>query len=175
MAWASHDAQKAARLETVTVKILCCTPYVAGVLFAYSMWNWDGIWGIGWRCMLMKSVSTCSNSWPLATGSPRTDVNERVWTGLLIWCLTVTWLFMVHIETFFPFLDIFLQYHRHSPHNATKPHLVTCWLVFMFCPGSVLDCFIEEDKAVALQLEVEACWTNNWGSAVRQRTAGRLF
>jgi len=45
----------------------------------------------------------------------------------------------------------------------------TCWLVLRRGPVAVLDCFTR------LLVEVEACWMNNWGSAVRRRTAGRLF
>lgn len=59
------------------------------------------------------------------------------------------------------------------PHKIL--HLVTCCLFWRVFPVSVLDCFMLEDGVVGGRVEAEAFWMNNWGSAVRQRTAGRLF
>lgn len=66
-------------------------------------------------------------------------------------------------------------YSKINTAHHIRQHFFTCWLVLKFCTASVLGCFMVEDRVLGLQVEVEACWINNWGSGVRRRTAGRLF
>lgn len=76
-----------------------------------------------------------------------------------------------------PALDItfsyFLQILAIHPQLPASPR-VTCWLCWTVRPASAPGRFASEGT-VWLQEDDEACWMNSWGSAVSERTAGRLF